>query len=706
MHASDLESLLASDDPEQRRQATAALFERASDSPAGAARLVLRALGDDDWRVRKEAVAAAVALSPSRELLDQLIDVLGAGDNVGLRNAAVEAIAGYGEEAIDALVRALPSLDADGRKLAVEALGRTGRDSAVPALVPLLRDEDANVRIAAVEALATVGRAGIGEVVPLLESCLASDEPLLVLAALDGLNALGAVLPFSIVSRFFGTPLLKRSALVAAGRTRDPRVVAPLIEHLETASGRVFLDLVASLHELSRGGRAVAELREAGARLSAKTRARLSALVNDEYAYEELRRAALVVVAALGLDSAVPLALAALSDERFLAEAHEAIELLGDKAIAALVDAVNDGDESERASCLAVLARIAPKGTREDVVAAALGALSDPSADVKRQAFAVLARFGDERVLARVGELLCQPETAQVRKAAEAAFEKLCQRFAGSARELSRRADPARPEAYAACIVLRTLGAGVRGDAGEDVAFLSAALKNTASVVRSAALDALAEIGGEAAVDAIALALTDEEHSVRVEAIAALGRVRDTAGRPLGLSSLIGLVEHERDPELIAEAVRALGETEDPSVVAVLGGIVWREAPMLAVAAVEALARVGGEAATDRLLEALQHTEPEVVKAAMLAVSEAPDPRVPERLTAALEHEAWDVRGLAADLLARLSGTSARGALRSRLLSEDNPAVREAIAHALDRLSGVRRTSLPALGGGRGPAPR
>src|SRR5690606_41243312 len=53
------------------------------------------------------------------------------------------------------------------------------------------------------------GRAGIGEVVPLLESCLASDEPLLVLAALDGLNALGAVLPFSIVSRFFGTPLLK-----------------------------------------------------------------------------------------------------------------------------------------------------------------------------------------------------------------------------------------------------------------------------------------------------------------------------------------------------------------------------------------------------------------------------------------------------------------------------------------------------------------
>src|SRR5690606_9204338 len=340
MQSSDIESLLASRDPEERRQATASLFGRASDSPAGAARLVLRALGDDDWRVRKEAVAAALALSPSRELLDQLVSALGAGDNVGLRNAAVEAIAGYGQEAVEALLQALPSLDADGRKLAAAALGRTGRDSAVPVLVPLLRDEDPNGRIAAVEAPATVGRAGIGEVVPLLESCLYSDEPLLVLAALDGLNALGAVLPFGTVSRFFESALLKRSALVAAGRTRDPRVVAPLLECLETATGRGFLDLVFSLCELARGRRAGDELRRAGALLSTKTSARLAALVNDEYTHEELRRAALVVVAALGLDGAVALALGALSDERFLAEAHEAIELLGDTALAALVRAV------------------------------------------------------------------------------------------------------------------------------------------------------------------------------------------------------------------------------------------------------------------------------------------------------------------------------------------------------------------------------
>ncbi|HLV65892.1 MAG TPA: HEAT repeat domain-containing protein [Polyangiaceae bacterium] len=706
MQSSDLESLLASRDPEERRQATASLFGRASDSPAGAARLVLRALGDDDWRVRKEAVAAALALSPSRELLDQLVSALGAGDNVGLRNAAVEAIAGYGQEAVEALLQALPSLDADGRKLAAEALGRTGRDSAVPVLVPLLRDEDPNVRIAAVEALATVGRAGIGEVVPLLESCLYSDEPLLVLAALDGLNALGAVLPFGTVSRFFESALLKRSALVAAGRTRDPRVVAPLLECLETATGRGFLDLVFSLCELARGRRAGDELRRAGALLSTKTSARLAALVNDEYTHEELRRAALVVVAALGLDGAVALALGALSDERFLAEAHEAIELLGDTALAALVRAVSEGDEAERASCLAVLARVATEGTREDVAAAALAALSDPSPEVERQAFAVLARFGDESALVHVGELLCQlEEAASVRKAAERAFEKLCQRFEGPARELARQADPARPEAYAACIVLRALGAGVRGGS-DDVAFLSAALKNTSSVVRSAALDALAELGGDAAAEAIALALTDEEHAVRVEAITALGRVRDATGRPLGLPSLIALVEHERDTELLAEAVHALGETQDPSVIAVLGAIAKRETPMLAVSAVEALSRIGGEAATDRLLDALAHGETEVVKAALLAIAETSDPRVLGKLTASLEHEAWDVRGLAADLLARFAGEGARGALRSRLLQEDNPLVREAIAHALERLSGVRRTPLPVLGGGGGPAQR
>src|SRR5438552_703135 len=104
-----------SSDPEVRRRAVARLVEvddvRAPD-------LLLRALGDNDWRVRKEAGQAASALGPSQALLDKLVMALFPGDNVGLRNAVVETLAAFGRSAVPPVVSALPSLDADGRKLA------------------------------------------------------------------------------------------------------------------------------------------------------------------------------------------------------------------------------------------------------------------------------------------------------------------------------------------------------------------------------------------------------------------------------------------------------------------------------------------------------------------------------------------------------------------------------------------------------------
>ena len=78
-------------------------------------------------------------------------------DNVGLRNAAVEALAGYGSASVDALSVALPALDADGRKLAAEALGRTGQTAALLLLGSMANDPDPNVRAAVVEAVAGVG---------------------------------------------------------------------------------------------------------------------------------------------------------------------------------------------------------------------------------------------------------------------------------------------------------------------------------------------------------------------------------------------------------------------------------------------------------------------------------------------------------------------------------------------------------------------
>src|SRR5690242_5687174 len=96
--------------------------------------LLMRALGDEDWRVRKEATFAAMAFRGDAELVSGLVPLLGAKEDIGLRNAAASVLTELGPIATRRVIEALDTLDADGRKLAVEVLGRSRDGSAVAAL--------------------------------------------------------------------------------------------------------------------------------------------------------------------------------------------------------------------------------------------------------------------------------------------------------------------------------------------------------------------------------------------------------------------------------------------------------------------------------------------------------------------------------------------------------------------------------------------
>ena len=146
--SSDAELLraLAASDPEERRRAVGRIAEL---PPSSRVPPLLAALGDDDWRVRKEAIGLTAELGPEPDLLSALADVFEPGDNVGLRNAAVEALGAFGTFAVETLASRVPKLDADGKKLAIEALGRSAEAAALDVLAPLVTDADPNVRVAA-----------------------------------------------------------------------------------------------------------------------------------------------------------------------------------------------------------------------------------------------------------------------------------------------------------------------------------------------------------------------------------------------------------------------------------------------------------------------------------------------------------------------------------------------------------------------------
>ena len=684
---------IASSDPEERRHGASLLASVDPDTAAGSLALLL---GDDDWRVRKEAVASAAALAPAPAVLRALVDALQPSDNVGLRNAAVEALAAFGLDAVEALGRAIPELDADGRKLAAEALSRCAQASALPVLQNLLHDEDPNVCVAAVEAVAVLGVMGAVEVVEVLSSCLDSPEELVRLAALDGLGALGVALSWERLTRLPSAGALGHAVLAAAGRTGDERAAAPLVRALPRSRGGTLLERLRSVVELARSGPGPRNALKVAAReLDLGTRKRLLVLaqVSEDL---DTRALGLLATGALAIDDAAHGLVLALSDEVLEGVAEEGLDWLGSAAVRPLLEQARSAEGLERAACIDIAARLADG---EDVAAVrdeALSGLTDVAPEVVRASFGALGVVGDADCIDAVAARLVEDAGGALRRAAESSLAVLAARFGQAARRLVQRVTAASPEAHAAAVVIRVLGPPVRETLNDDVEFLVAAQSSSASHVRSASVQSLGAVGGELAVEPIALALTDEERDVRLMAVRALGRLRSAEGDVLGLSPLVLLSQNAGDEEMSVAALLALGETGDARALPILRPLVRSGDPKAAVAAVEALGAFPEARRLDALIDGLAHPATEVVKAALRALGEGQDGRALLHLGAALDHEAWDVRRLAADLLGRY-GSAAAGSLRARLAVEDDALVREAIGRALDRVVG-RRSFSPSRG--------
>lgn len=706
--APDLEAAFTADDPESRRRAVEvlgdALRDPHSEAPASSegnqARYLLRALGDDDWRVRKQSVEVLRSLAPSSDLLARLVLCFEPGDNVGLRNAAVEALGAFGEAAVRVLSEKLPKLDADGKKLAIEALSRTLLPSALEAIRPLLADVDSNVRAAAIEAIACVGATAAAEAVDILTGFLMrpGEEAFVRLAALDAINRLGALLPWSTIEPLLHDPVLERSALTAAGRSAQPGALPALLAAFERARGG---GVSAALTALVEYARAFAQ-NPLLVRVEAPSLVvveRLLELARSDNEDLGSRGAALIVAGALGLEPIAPIAAQALSDVRLLAEADEALSLLGPRAVPALLERAAGADPDTRAACIEVVTGLSDAASAPPMIAQIRAWIADGPPQVVRAGLGAITLLGDESCFSTVSAWLGQDETAS---AAETALAALSQRFPEPARTLARTAKAEGSEAHVAAVIHTVLAAPIRATVAEDVGYLSLLLSNPAKAVRRAALAGLGNAGSELGVQAAAFALTDEEPEVRYAAVLALSRLRSADGVLSGLSKLLELVERSNDEELVAAALEALAEAGDERVLNVLRPLVRNAPPMVAVAAIEALARLPDTRRVDALIEGLSHGQSEVVKASMLALGDTIDPRVLAHFGACLDHEAWDVRRLSADMLGRAGGESASVLLRARLSNEDNPLVQDAINRALE-LGGLRHTPPPVRAGSLRP---
>lgn len=694
---SDQELILAlgSEDPEDRRIAAG----RLSEVQQGRAGLVLRALGDEDWRVREEARQVARSLAPDEELLSALVGALGPAENIGLRNAAVDALGAYGEAAVDALAHAVGSLDADGRKLVVEALAATRQPSALFVLRGALSDEDANVRAATLEAVSSLGAICPDDVAGVLSLHLDDADPFLRLIALNGLNQLGTLVPWGRLEPLLGSPLLRRAAIEALGRTGAVPAASVLVSLLSVDGPERLAALSAAATLAERGGAARAALAEGLREMPRDARSFVLELAERDTEELGLRRGAVRLLGLLGGTDAARIAVFVLSDERVMEEAQIAVCELGGAAVSVLREAVREQEGAERAAAVELLGRVAVDAEpreRGEVASVLCQLLGDGSPDVVRAALDALGDVGDEEALAAVASVLSDESDPFWQRSAESALGALGHRFP----ERARRVCEGGVEQHVALVLYTALAREAQRseDARAVEAYLArlwAGLSAPAASTRRVALEGLGAIGDERSVSAVAFTLTDEEPSVRVTAVQTLGRLRSREGVAVGADELLSILKGGRDGELVAAAAVALGKIGDARTLDSLSPLVVGSDAQVAVAAVEAIAHVPAANRLDVLRPGLEHASAEVIKATLRAIAGEREPRVLVHVGRFLDHDSWDVRRQAADVLGNMGGETEISLMRAKLEVEREPLVRDALERALEELGALRRTPVP-----------
>jgi len=656
------------DDPEARRLAAQALADDTSDD---AAALIARSLADTDWRVRKEAAQSAALSPPREEVLRELLAGLGDRDNVGFRNSAVEALVAIGPDAVPTAIAALRTLDADGRKLAVEVLGGVPDARGAEALASALSDEDPNVRQSAAEALGTSSMGGDEArkiAVKALKSVLPRAEPMMKLATLGALSRIGVPHDWKILEPLTQDPMLRSEALAAAAKCADPSAGVALVDALfdaNMAHARTALGALAEWIESAM--RQALPIGDVAARLQSKLAGDRAREIAD--GDPQSRGPALTVLALLGDAEAAPAIVRGLLDPMLARSAETAVSLLGAAALPALL-AVGEREPPSRHAALLLVVPTLTSRLDDRAITVVRATLGHESDDVAAAAAQVLGALGDGEDIERLA-ILASSDRGRAPLSAALAIEQLAQRHPEEALAAFGRLSNDPAKTVAGCVLLTAL----RGTPPASTEYLRRALGDGEARARRAAIEAFAAIGGQDARETVATALADEDRDVQLAAIRALGVLRHA-------EPLSALIDSSSDAEIVAAAASALSEADGERALEVCARLAMREDPAIASAAVTALGRLG-ERAESGLARALDHTSDEVVKLALSELGRAPSPSALKRIGQSLDHASWEVRRVAAEVLGAEGSEDALALLRARLERESDATVREAIMMSL-----------------------
>lgn len=675
MSAAEIQAALNSADVEVRRDAV--LAAGAVHDPL-VADLLIRALGDSDWRVREEAIRVVCEVAVEFQLMRPLIEALCQGTNVGLRNAARDVLRRLGAAAARSLISALTEIEPNDRKFIVEALSCGGTEEAIDTLIESVGGSDPVIAVAAMDALAQLGGPRVEAA---LRDKLRVGDTFERAAALDALEHLAAVVSYDELALLLEDRLLRRIALDALGRCGDVRAVPHLLQALTDRSTHVTSRALLGLFRLQAKNVDARKLLASELSERSLAVASLKTLVADEDR-------------ALGLAAATLLARARDRDAVQLVVELVARDVAANQLAPAFDEWLDDGlfavlrvaadQPGYRASAIELACELGERAadvqsTVEQLRVALREAFSDLDSAVRISTLRGLGRFG-QAVDAALLLSCTRDDDPDVAVSAGNALRELAFREPNAVRHVLSNATPAGPAGLAVAELLVDLGAK---DALER---LRQALWSDEPSTRVYAIAGLSRLGGEAAAELTALALKDDSVDVQVAAIEALTVMRDRG--TAGIDALLNFESTASD--VLCVFTRALSSLSDARAIARLYGIARAGPRDARVAAIQALAGLADVGLEDLLVECARDADAEVAKEAISELGGAGGPVAAQSITQALHHDASEVRRLAAAWLARIGDRTTVEALFDRLQVETDPLVRNVVGEALEALREVR----------------
>ena len=596
MNLQDIRTALQSSDEEIRRSALYSLRDiAASDAQA----IIFAAMGDESWRVRKEAVECFVYSRPCLNSVEQLLELLRNEDNAGLRNSAAEAVIRLGSASASLLIKIVQDPDADVRKFVIDVMGAIGDPVFVPALLQALNDPEVNVASAAAEQLGALGDMEASE--NLMHAISERDEVLFRFSALGALGLLAKPVhvPEALI-KLADQDILRKAVFECLGTISDESSFELLLNGFSSRFKNCRAAAVKALYKIY--GRSMpmsqAKIRESLQLL--KGNSIISGLLELFDNRDVMLTEALLWISAVTRDARfVPLLIDMYTDERTSDAALVALKSFDREALYEIISQYSSLDEIRRSGLCILIAECGYSGFN-DVVEKAL---HDQSAQVRRAAAMAVGKLGLIASMPDLISLVDDCET-QVYTAAVSSLQSLItiNRSAIFA-EVVRFCSSKEPQhRKAAALLLASLGEQDR---------LLLLIKDEDPHVRKAAISATGDSCFETSVSMLMLALADEDPDVRIAVADALGRTRNT----MTLDALEYAL-NDQDVWVQSAVLKAITKIEAARALSIIKRIHTTAEGLLMITSLKILEEIGGPESEEIIHSALQNKDQDITRQA------------------------------------------------------------------------------------------